>query len=233
MRKHEKYKKHELTEEEPPAKPFSAGPAYFGKPKVIPKMIPLLVVAIAIAATVALDYTGHINIENLFDFPLEIKEHAIRNVPYAFDFAPKLLPMLNQNWSIGDVRNGYTFYLDSGKGFPPMGLILGTDGILKGTPTGRSSTFVVCVRDIGANSKCIKVHLTVDEKEEPTYVLPNHKCPATSYETSTPCGSNQTGGAGVGGIYVSIDCLCPSDTVDYGANVVAEGVQYKTCICKK
>jgi hypothetical protein len=231
MGKREKYKKHELTEEEPPAKPFSAGPAYFGNPKVILSVIPLLVVAAAIAVTVALDYTGYIDIENIIDFPLEIKEHAIRNKPYVFDFAPKLIPMLNPEWN--GLRNGYTFYLGPNTGFPPIGLILSPDGFLKGTPTGMGKTFVVCVRDVAENTKCIKVHLTVDEEQEQPYVPPNSNCPATSHETSTPCGSNQTGGASVGGVYVSMDCPCPSDTVDYGAIVVAEDVQYKTCICKK
>jgi hypothetical protein len=215
--------------EEPPVKPFSAGPAYFGK-KIIPKLIPLLVVGAIVATMLGLDYTGYIDIENTFDFPLEIKDHAIMNKPYAFDFAPKLIPMLNPAWN-GE-RNGYTFYLDSVTGFPPMGLILGANGILSGITKGRSSTFIVCVKNIAGESKCAKVHLTVDEEEENKDVSPIYNCPLTSHDISTPCGSIQTGGAGVSGIYVRVDCTCPSDTIDSETIVQSEGESYRTCICK-
>lgn len=201
------------------------------KPKLVSKLVPFLVFGAVIATTLALNYTGYINLEDLVNFPLEIKNHATIGVQYeGFDFAPKLIPMLNPEWN-GD-RNGYTFYLGSGIGFPPMGMILGPDGILRGTPTGRGGNFEVCVKDVGGNSKCIKVHLTVDSSSEENINPPNYNCPKTSLETSTPCGTNQTGGAGVGGVYIYANCTCPSDTTDSGTKIVAAGGPYKICTCK-
>lgn len=226
-----KNKKHESTKEE--LARFAEGPKGVSKPKeknIIPKLIPIMFVTVIVAIMLALNYGGYIDLENLFGPPLDLTTHLIKNSPYEIDFAPELIPMLNPDWK-GE-RNGYTFYLESGKGFPPMGMILGTDGIVRGTPTivGRS-TFVVCVKDVGGNSKCVNAIFIVEENEE-TYVPPISRCPSTSHETSTPCGTNQTGGAGVGGVYVPLDCPCPSDTYDYGYNVVIEDVQYKTCVCK-
>jgi hypothetical protein len=56
----------------------------------------------------------------------------------------------------------YHFQLDSGVGFPPMGLSLSKDGPLTGTPTTPgTSTFRVCAVDLEANSVCRTVTLTV------------------------------------------------------------------------
>jgi hypothetical protein len=46
-------------------------------------------------------------------------------------------------------------------GFPPMGIILGLDGILSGTPTGTTSTFKVCAVDTAGNSSCKPTSITV------------------------------------------------------------------------
>ncbi|OHA48210.1 MAG: hypothetical protein A2991_03395 [Candidatus Terrybacteria bacterium RIFCSPLOWO2_01_FULL_58_14] len=56
-------------------------------------------------------------------------------------------------------------------------------------------------------------------------------CPATSAQTSTPCGSVQ-GGIGVSGIIVPDRCECPSDTTYVGVDNTAPGGPYKQCICK-
>lgn len=213
--------------------PFALGPKGISPPKkkdVIPKLVPIVFVVAVIFITLALDYTGYIDLENMFGPPLDLTTHLFKNTPYEIDFAPKLIPMLDPNWN--GIRNGYTFYLQSGKGFPPMGMILGIDGIVRGKPTaiGRS-TFVVCVKDVGGNSKCVNAIFIVEENNE-NYVLPGSRCPATSSETSTPCGSNQTRGASVSGVYVSSDCPCPSDTYDYGSDVEIDGVYYKTCVCR-
>lgn len=195
------------------------------KPKLVSKLIPFIIFGAAIAGVLVLDYADYIDIQDILTYTYEIKDHAIMNKPYAFDFASKLIPMLNPEWD-GSNRDGYTFYLGPNSGFPPMGLILGTNGLLIGTPTGWGTTFVVCVKDVGGNEKCIKVHLTVDEEEEPSYVTPVGTCPATSHDTDTPCGG------GVSGIYVPLSCLCPSDTYDYGSNFVIDDVEYRTCICR-
>lgn len=163
---------------------------------------------------------------------LEIKNHATLNVPYdGFDFAPTLIPLLNPDYD-GD-RNGYTFYLGSGTGFPPMGLILGVDGILRGTPTGKAGNFEVCVKDVGGNFICRTIHLTVDSASDDNDDVNPGKCPATSAQTSTPCGSVQNGVAVVG-VIVYDYCECPSDTVYSGTtDRVTPGGPYKICTCNK
>lgn len=203
------------------------------KKSVIPRLLPFLLVA-AIAVTMfGLDYFGYVDIENMFGPPLEWTMHIFKGSPYEIDYGTDLIPMLNSDWKEGMIRNGYTFYLESGKGFPPMGMILGPDGILRGTPTATGkNTFVVCVKDVGGNSKCVTAILIVEDQGD-SYVLPNNECPATSHETATPCGTNQTGGSGVSGVYVPLRCQCPSDTYDYNSNFVSNGVEYRTCVCLK
>lgn len=56
----------------------------------------------------------------------------------------------------------YHFQLDSGSGFPPMGLTLYPNGLLMGTPTAAGeSTFTVCAVDQGGNHKCVQTSLNV------------------------------------------------------------------------
>ncbi len=56
----------------------------------------------------------------------------------------------------------YHFQLGSGVGFPPVGLSLGLNGILSGTPsTAGTSTFSVCAVDVAAKSACRTVTMTV------------------------------------------------------------------------
>jgi hypothetical protein len=58
----------------------------------------------------------------------------------------------------------YHFQLESGSGFPPIGLVLYPNGLLKGTPgmTGEK-TFTVCAVDLGGHQCCVQVSLNVLE----------------------------------------------------------------------
>jgi hypothetical protein len=56
----------------------------------------------------------------------------------------------------------YTFLLESGTGFPPIGLILDVDGVLSGTPSVAGTTsFTVCAKDLAGFSDCKPTSLTV------------------------------------------------------------------------
>ena len=58
----------------------------------------------------------------------------------------------------------YHFQLESGSGFPPLGLTLYPNGLLKGTPTAAAQrTFTVCAVDLGGHQCCIQTTLTVLE----------------------------------------------------------------------
>lgn len=58
----------------------------------------------------------------------------------------------------------YHFQLDSGVGFPPMGLVLSPDGVLSGTPSvAGSSRFSVCAVDTVGAQSCLPVVLTVEQ----------------------------------------------------------------------
>ena len=49
----------------------------------------------------------------------------------------------------------YTFYLNSGVGFPPIGVILNNHGLLAGVPKAAGRyPFQVCVKDLGGTSSC-------------------------------------------------------------------------------
>jgi len=58
----------------------------------------------------------------------------------------------------------YHFQLESGSGFPPIGLTLYPNGLLKGTPRiAGETTFTVCVVDLGGHQCCVQVSLSVRE----------------------------------------------------------------------
>lgn len=81
-------------------------------------------------------------------------------MPMKSDFAPILIPLLETGSSAP-----YSFYLGSGVGFPPMGLKLDINGVLKGTPTGTGdSKFQVCVKDVGGRSACRTYVMSVGPK---------------------------------------------------------------------
>jgi hypothetical protein len=82
-------------------------------------------------------------------------------VPYRHDFSQELISLLGSNG--GSNPAIYSFYLGSGVGFPPMGLIFGPDGVLFGTPSGKGGTFQACVRDLNGNSACRTYTMNVEK----------------------------------------------------------------------
>ena len=87
------------------------------------------------------------------------------NVAYTHSFTADLIPLL------GPESNPriYTFSLGSGVGFPPTGLVLGVDGVLKGAPKiAGTSRFQVCIKNAGGTSACRTYSLTVTPKTTPT-----------------------------------------------------------------
>lgn len=59
----------------------------------------------------------------------------------------------------------YHFQLESGSGFPPLGLTLFPNGLLKGTPMiAGEKTFTVCAVDLGGHQCCVQTSLTVLEQ---------------------------------------------------------------------
>ena len=175
-------------------------------------VLPFLIL-IGCVAVAGLHQQGYIDLPHFgsYEMPVEAKIGQ----QFGYDFSKELIPLLDPQGSNPGI---YTFYLGSGVGFPPMGLILGIDGILKGVPTGKSSTFEVCVKDAGGRSACRKYHLTVNDKTPSN--PPAKKCPATSCEsTSGCCGSKGDCGeisCAVAAILVFDYCECPSDTVFAG-----------------
>ncbi|MDO8467892.1 MAG: hypothetical protein Q7S56_03020 [Nanoarchaeota archaeon] len=83
---------------------------------------------------------------NVREFP----EKWIVGELYIYNFSSGLSSLLYPNGIPEDAL--YNFYLGSGS--LPAGLILGLDGVLKGTPTGKGSTFEICIKDVDENSAC-------------------------------------------------------------------------------
>jgi hypothetical protein len=174
---------------------------------------------------------------------LHVNEITI-GVPYAMDFGPSsLIPLLPPESTGGP----YTFYLGSGVGFPPMGMILGIDGVLRGTPTtAGNSEFQVCVKDVGGRSACKTYQFTVNSGANKsvapvknTTKQPAKTCPATSCDTGGCCWSSiedKTGGPGphpaVQNVAVMVEksCGCPSDTT-LSPDQIGGSYPYKRCEC--
>jgi len=206
------------------------------KPKLKPvrpfmQIIPLTIV-IGCLLVAFLQYNGTIDIRGLLKANnIEELPSIPPGVPYSHDFSDELIPLLGpeSNPSI------YTFYLGSGVGFPPMGLILGPDGVLKGTPTGKGGKFQVCVKDAGGRSACKTYFLDVVNKDNP---IKPKTCPVTSCDTGSCCHSVDPNTA-VDGIVGSVaavltknSCECPSDTTFYSMDTTSAGGPWKVCICK-
>jgi len=67
----------------------------------------------------------------------------------------------------------YHFELDSGSGFPPLGIILNTNGVLSGKAAKKGEyKFRVCVVDQAASKKCRDNILTIKEEGETINTLP-------------------------------------------------------------
>ena len=215
----------------------------------------LLVLVFTAILLFGLHLTGVINIPffNTFNFGFQITENLPFNeltigVPYAIDFPSSLIPLLPSESTGGP----YTFYLGSRVGSLPMGLILGIDGVLRGTPTAASlNEFQVCVKDVGGRSACktyqfITVYSGTNASPTNNAVVPVKNttkqpaltCPATSCETGDCCGAireDETSGPGphpatvTDNVMVNKSCGCPSDTTlspDQGGSG-----PYKRCEC--
>ena len=192
------------------------------KPKLIKSPWIPGILAVGLLSVSALYLGGYIDLPHLGgNLVYEIHPDATIGVPCRYDFADALIPSLDPNYNGG--RSGYTFYLGSGIGFPPMGLVLGPDGILKGTPTGTSDKFQVCVKDVGGNSACRVYHLAVNpESEEETSTT----APSTGCVIDPQCGKMQ-GSAIIEGVFVSPPCDCPSGTYLY--ETLGDGSKYCAC----
>lgn len=202
--------------------------------KSILGLIPYFII-VGIFAIVVLSQTGYITLPHI-NLPSEqlnaykISPDATVGVHSSYEFS-ELIPLLGPKKSVG--TDIYTFYLGSGVGFPPMGLTLGIDGVLKGTPTAKgTSKFQVCVKDVGGRSFCRTYSLTVNSAG--TTVNPtstrkkNSTCPTKS---NPPCRSVENG-VGVSGVVVPASCECPSDTNFAQMDNITAGGPYKICTCK-
>jgi hypothetical protein len=87
---------------------------------------------------------------------------AEKGQPFRHDYSKELTALLGPDSS----GCPCSFNLDTMGGFPPMGLILGPDGVLKGTPTGKDSQFRACVKDAGGNTACKVIDIDVQKKGE-------------------------------------------------------------------
>lgn len=188
-------------------------------------LAPILVV-VSLLTVGALYYAGVINVPGVQPGVYQITPNATVKVPVSYEFSE-----LVAHLPAGSGGNPavYTYYLGSGVGFPPMGLVLGLDGVLKGTPTAPgTSTFQVCVKDIGGRSYCRKYSLTVNPLETSKTPKPNSTCYTTSTEWGVACRQGN-----VGGIPIPDRCECPSDTYYSGTtDRVTAGGPYKICICR-
>ena len=197
--------------------------------KLIPYFIIIGSLALAVLSQAGYITLPHINLPfgqlNVYKIP----EEATVGVPSSYEFS-ELIPLLGPKSGVG--TDIYTYYLGSGVGFPPMGLILGIDGVLRGTPTADgTSKFQVCVKDVGGRSACRTYSLTVTPKSTPKQTpTPKSKsvCPT---KLNPPCGSAQNGVAAAGGL-VPASCDCPSDSTYASMDNVAPGGPYKICVCK-
>ncbi len=95
---------------------------------------------------------------------------AIKGQYYEEPLSDELVALLGPDSSGGP----YTFDLDTMGGFPPMGLILGPDGVLRGTPTGKDSKFRACVKDAGGNTACKVINIDVKKEGESEFVVPGN-----------------------------------------------------------
>jgi len=94
---------------------------------------------------------------------------AEKGKPFSHDYSKELLDLLGPD-SPG-CPCSYT--LDMMGGFPPMGLTMGTNGVLKGTPTGKDSKFRACVKDLRGNTFCKIINIDVKGEDESGSMVPN------------------------------------------------------------
>jgi hypothetical protein len=190
------------------------------------KALPVIII-ISLLGVAALSQLGYITLPRInlpfgLSDTIEIKPDATVGVPSSYEFSA-LVQLLGVG--SGGGTDIYTYYLGSGVGFPPMGLTLGIDGVLKGTPTAAgTSKFQVCVKDVGGRSTCQTYSLTVNPAGNSNAT----SCPTTS---NPPCGSVQNG-VGVSAVIVPGSCACPSDTNFSQMDNISAGGPYRICTCK-
>ena len=188
------------------------------KPSLLKSPVIPLVIAGVIGTIAVLSQAGFITLPHLGgDLVYEIHPAAIIGVRCAYEFS-ELIPLLDPEGS----NRPYTFYLGSGVGFPPMGLILGVDGVLKGTPTGKGGTFQVCVKDVSGKSVCRTYHLAVNPKSAETSTT----APSGGCVINPRCGE-MAGSARIEGTFVSASCDCPTGTYLY--QTLDDGTKYCAC----
>ncbi|MFH1424353.1 MAG: hypothetical protein ABIG20_01590 [archaeon] len=183
----------------------------------IPGILIVVIFGIVIgsqAGFIKLPHIGGDLVWKLNDYPATI------GVPYSLDFSHDMISSLDPQGNNGP----YTFYLGSGVGFPPMGLILGIDGVLKGTPTGTGGNFQVCVKDVSGRSACRTYYLPVNSAADnnnnhvqPDACVTNARCGELNDPSKPASIDNPT----VVGIYIVATCECPTGTVfhtDLGAS---------------
>jgi hypothetical protein len=146
-------------------------------------MMPFIIVMFVFVGVIGIGY-GYIHRHDYENSKLTTFNAVPSGVLLKYDFAPELIPLLESGSSAP-----YSFYLGSGVGFPPMGLTLGIDGVLSGTPTGTgASKFQVCVKDVGGRSTCKTYSMSVAPKTTPA-ATPKTSCPANSHQS--PSDSNK------------------------------------------
>lgn len=100
----------------------------------------------------------------------DIPRIADKGKPFSHNYSRELTDLLGPD----SPGCPCSFNLDTMGGFPPMGLILGPDGVLRGTPTGKDSKFRACVKDIGGNTACKVINIDVKNEGESDLATPGN-----------------------------------------------------------
>lgn len=79
--------------------------------------------------------------------------------PYEYDFSHELIQLFDTR----DQSGPYTFSLNTMGGFPPMGLMLGSNGVLKGTPIGKDDHFEACVKNGSGRTVCKVINIKLEK----------------------------------------------------------------------
>jgi len=90
-------------------------------------------------------------------------DKAFIGKPYAINFTKALSSLLDPNGT-AEITD-YSFYIGSGADYPPAGLTLSSNGVLRGTPTGKGSTFEVCIKDANERFACWTYNLNTNYAE--------------------------------------------------------------------
>ena len=100
----------------------------------------------------------------------DIPRIAEKGKPFSHNYSGELTDLLGSN----SPGCPCSFNLDTMGGFPPMGLILGPDGVLRGTSTGKDSKFRACVKDVGGNTACKIINIDVKKEGESELAVPEN-----------------------------------------------------------